>query len=105
MASGSGLVNRRRGPVGRATGFHFQLIPGTPQTGVEVERDALSCRVEPAADGQPLAVQLGAVGYEADLWVVLDVEEIGRAQVLVTLGVVRVKAGRLDRQLDCRLVS
>jgi hypothetical protein len=54
---------------------------------------------------QLLARERGIVGYRPDQRVLLDVEEVGRAQVLVALGISGVQAVRLDRQLDRRITG
>src|SRR3954454_22980075 len=89
--------------VGFGDGLDLQLAVDLAHGGVELQRELAAGGVKLPLDAQRVAVELGAVGDEAHLRVVLDVEEVARAQVLVTLGHLGVKAGGLERQLDGRL--
>jgi hypothetical protein len=86
--------------VGVGLGLDCELVADGPDDGVQVHWDALSGGVQVAAYLQLLAAERGAVGDEADLRVVGDVEEVAGAQVGVALLVVRVEARRVDRQFD-----
>src|SRR3954465_12506235 len=89
--------------VGLGEGLDLQLAVDLAHGRVELQRDAPAGGLKLPMDAQRVAVELGAVGAEAHLRVVLDVEEVARAQVLVALGLLGVQAGGLDRQLDARL--
>ena len=58
---------------------------------------------ESSAHGELLAVERVDVGDESHLWVRFDVEEVGGAEVLVALGLLRVEAIGVDCQLNGRL--
>src|SRR4051794_26040300 len=87
--------------VGLGDGLDLQLAVDLAHGRVELQRDLTAGGVKLATDAQQVAVERGAVD-EAHLRMALDVEEVLRAQVRVTLGQLRVQARRLDRQLDGR---
>src|SRR3954466_12771980 len=89
--------------VGCGDGLDLQLTVDLAHGRVELQRDLPAGGVKLPLHAQGVAVELGAVGDEAHLRMVLDVEEVARAQVLVALGHLGVQAGGLDRQLDGRL--
>src|SRR4051794_32935931 len=88
--------------VGLGDGLDLQLAVELAHGGVEFQRSLAAGGVKPALDAQRVAVELGALGDEAHLRVMLDIEEVARAQVLVALGHLGVQAAGLDRQLDGR---
>jgi hypothetical protein len=79
---------------------NLQSVAVVPQEGVDLKRHAPPRRLQAARDLQLFAGERGHMGDEPDLRVLLDVEEVSRAEVLVALGVVGAYAGPLDRQLD-----
>src|SRR4051812_18647193 len=88
--------------VGFGGGLDLQLAVDLAHGRVERQRDAPAGGLKLPLDAQRVAVELGAVGAKADLRVVCDVEEVARAQVRVALGLLGVKTGGLERQLDGR---
>src|SRR3954447_9204318 len=89
--------------VGFGDGLDLQLAVDLAHGRVERQRDAAAGGVKLPVHGQRVAVEGGAVGDEADLRVLLDVEEVARAQVHVALGHLGVQAGGLEGQLNGRL--
>src|SRR5699024_7771064 len=53
-----------------------------------------------ALEDELLALGLEACGLEAELWMLFDVEEVGRADVVVPVAVVGVDRSGVDRGLD-----
>jgi hypothetical protein len=71
--------------VSGSADVEFEVVADPLRGCVKVKWEALSCCGQLTADLQPVTVQRGTVGHEADVWVVLDVEETRRAQVLVAV--------------------
>src|SRR3954454_18258583 len=69
--------------VGLGDGLDLQLAVDLAHGRVEHHRDLAAGGVKLPADAELVAVEGGAVGDEAHLRVVIDVEEVVRAQVLV----------------------
>src|SRR5215217_3412775 len=88
--------------VGLGDALDLQLAVDLAHGRVELERDLPAGGVQLPAHAQRVAIKAGAVGDEPDLRVALDVEEVLRAQVLVTLSQLGIEAGGLDRQLSGR---
>src|SRR5947209_4364228 len=80
-----------------------ELAADPPNVSVELERDRLVARGQSAAHVQRAVSQYYRVGNEPHLRVLLGVEEIGSAQVPIALGISRLDAGGVKRQLDCRV--
>src|SRR4051794_33696949 len=89
--------------VGFGDGLDLQLVVELAHGRVQRQRDAPAGGLKLPLDAQRVAVEVGAVGDEADLRVLLDVEEVARAQMHVALGHLGVQAGGLEGQLDGRL--
>ncbi len=86
--------------VGERAGLELELAVDLAHRGVDVERDAAARGVQLPADLQGFAGEQDVVGLEPDLRVLGDVEELGRAQVLVALGLLGVEAVGVDDELD-----
>ena len=86
--------------VGVRARVELEIVSVLPNGGLQSERRAVAGGMEAAGDVQKFAVELGRLGDEGDPRVVLDVEEIGRAQMLVAELVAGVEAGGVDRQFD-----
>ena len=84
-------------------GLDLELAVDPPDPRVEFERDRLVAGEQVPAHAQGVALQDDRVGDELHTRVVLGVEELGRAQVLIALGVAGLDVGGVDRQLDRRV--
>src|SRR3954447_3797089 len=88
--------------VGVGDGLDLKVAVDLAHGGAELQRDLSAGGVKLPTDAERVAIEAGALGDEAHLRVVLDVEEVVRAQVLVARGPLRVQAGGVDREFDGR---
>ena len=86
-------------------GIDFELVTDATHLSLQLDRHAVSARVQLTADLQVLALEPRIVGSKSDDRVMLGVKEINRAQVLVARLVLCVEAGRLDRQVNRRVTA
>src|SRR6202453_2675121 len=89
--------------VGVRDSLDLKLAVDYAHLPVELERDVRAGGVQLPTHLEGVAFEDGGVREKADLGVLLDVEEVRRTQVLIALGVLRVKAGRVDGQRHRRL--
>ena len=85
--------------VGVGGGLDLEFAVNRAERGIDREWDLPAGGAQVTSYLERVAVESGRVGRERDLGVILDVEEVSRAQVLVALGQLGVEAGGIDGQL------